>query len=102
MAQAYGISYHRKILMKLRSPRSAASPFALGTAVATLLVASLSLGADAPATPIDKASEQVSVALSVLKDVKTGQKDGDEHLEKARAYLVRARAELLKAQGQAE
>jgi hypothetical protein len=41
----------------------------------------------------------VSVALSVLKDVKAGSKVGDEHLEKARAYLARARAELLKAQG---
>jgi hypothetical protein len=29
-----------------------------------------------------------------------GKKEGDEHLEKARAYLIRARAELLKAQGQ--
>lgn len=80
------------------SHRPASRPLALGTAVATLLVASLSLAGDA--TPIDKASEQVSVALNVLKDVKVGKKVGDEHLEKARAYLVRARAELLKAQDQ--
>jgi hypothetical protein len=86
--------------MQLRSFRPVASPVALGTAVATLLVASFALAADAPATPIDKASEQVSVALSVLKDVKVGKKEGDEHLEKARAYLTRARAELLKAQAQ--
>lgn len=84
--------------MMLRPHRPAGSPFVLGTAVATLLFASLAVAGDA--TPIDKASEQVSVALSVLKDVKVGKKDGDEHLEKARAYLVRARAELLKAQGQ--
>ena len=73
-------------------------PLALGSAIAGLLVASLSLAADA--SPIDKASGQVSEALSVLRDVKLGQKDNDEHLEKARAYLARARAELLKAQGQ--
>lgn len=73
-------------------------PFALGTATAALLLSSFALAADA--TPIDKASEQVSVALTVLKDVKVGKKAGDEHLEKARAYLLRARAELLKAQGQ--
>jgi hypothetical protein len=84
--------------MKPRTHRLASRPLALGTAVAALLIASLSLAGDA--TPIDKASEQVSVALNVLKDVKVGKKDGDEHLEKARAYLVRARAELLKAQGQ--
>ncbi|MDF3072008.1 MAG: hypothetical protein K0R38_7609 [Polyangiaceae bacterium] len=84
--------------MILRPHRPAGSSFVLGTAVATLLFASLAVAGDA--TPIDKASEQVSVALNVLKDVKVGRKDGDEHLEKARAYLVRARAELLKAQGQ--
>lgn len=84
--------------MTLRPHRSASKPFALGTAVATLLVASFALAADA--TPIEKASEQVSVALSVLKTVKVGNKPGDEHLEKAKAYLLRARAELLKAQGQ--
>lgn len=84
--------------MTPRPQRSARTPLALGTAVATLLVASLAVAADA--TPIDKASEQVSVALNVLKDVKVGKKESDEHLEKARAYLVRARAELLKAQGQ--
>lgn len=84
--------------MTLRSHRPASRSLALGTAVAALLVASLSVAGDA--TPIDKASEQVSVALNVLKDVKVGKKQGDEHLEKARAYLVRARAELLKAQGQ--
>ena len=78
-----------------RTPR----PFALGTAAAALLLSSFALAADA--TPIDKASEQVSVALSVLKDVKVGKKEGDEHLEKARSYLLRARAELLKAEGQA-
>jgi hypothetical protein len=32
--------------------------------------------------------------------VKVGNRGGDEHLEKARGYLNRARAELLKAQGQ--
>lgn len=84
--------------MTLRPHCSASRPFALGTAVAVLLVASFALAADA--TPIDKASEQVSVALSVLKDVKVGNKQGDEHLEKAKALLLRARAELLKAQGQ--
>jgi hypothetical protein len=84
--------------MTPRTHRPASRPLALGTAVAALLVASLSLAGDA--TPIDKASEQVSVALNVLKDVKVGKKQGDEHLDKARAYLGRARAELLKAQGQ--
>lgn len=72
-------------------------PLAFGSAFAGLLFASLTLAADA--TPIDKASAQVSEALSALRDVKLGNKDGDEHLEKARAYLARARAELLKAQG---
>jgi hypothetical protein len=74
-------------------------PLALGSALAGLLIASLSLAADA--SPIDKASSQVSEALSVLRDVKLANKDNDEHLEKARAYLARARAELLKAQAQA-
>ena len=73
-------------------------PFAIGSAFAGLLFASMALAADA--TPLDKASGQVSEALSVLRDVKLGNKDNDEHLEKARAYLARARAELLKAQGQ--
>jgi hypothetical protein len=73
-------------------------PLALGSAFAGLLFASFALAADA--TPLDKASGQVSEALSVLRDVKLGNKDNDEHLEKARAYLARARAELLKAQGQ--
>jgi hypothetical protein len=84
--------------MTPRSPRSAGKPLAFGSAVTTLLFASLALAADAP--PLDKASEQVSIALTSLKDVKLGNKQGDEHLDKARAYLVRARAELLKAQGQ--
>jgi hypothetical protein len=83
--------------MKLHS-RTARKPLAIGSALAALLLASLALAADA--TPIDKASEQVSVALSVLKDVKGTHKGADEHLEKARTYLARARAELLKAQGQ--
>src|SRR5438034_423087 len=71
---------------------------ASGTGLALLLLASLAMASDA--TPIDKASAQVSQALTVLKDVKLGNKDGDEHLEKARTYLARAHAELLKAQGQ--
>jgi hypothetical protein len=69
----------------------------LGSASAALLFASFALAADA--TPIDKASGEVSAALSVLKDVKVGNHEGDEHLDKARGYLARARAELLKAQG---
>ena len=71
---------------------------AFGSALAGLFFASFALAADA--TPLDKASGQVSEALSVLRDVKLANKDNDEHLEKARAYLARARAELLKAQGQ--
>ena len=71
---------------------------ALGSALSALLFASFALAADA--TPIDKASGQVSEAITMLKDVKVGHKGGDEHLEKARQYLNRARAELLKAQGQ--
>lgn len=78
--------------------RPARKPLVIGSALATLLFASFALAADA--TPIDKASAQVSQALTVLKDVKVGNKGGDEHLEKARAYLARAHAELLKAQGQ--
>jgi hypothetical protein len=85
-------------LMTSRSPRSVRKPLAAGTALAALLFASFAMAADA--TPIDRASEQVSSALTALKDVKVGNKDGDEHLEKARTYLARARAELLKAQGQ--
>jgi hypothetical protein len=83
--------------MSLRSPHPAKKPLALATAFSALFLCSFALAADA--TPIDKASGQVSEALSVLKDVKLGTK-GDEHLEKARTYLLRARAELLKAQGQ--
>ena len=85
--------------MKRPSSRPAPRSLALGAGLAGLFCASFALAADS--TPIDKASEQVSVALSVLKDVKASNKAGDEHLEKARAYLARARAELLKAQGQA-
>lgn len=84
--------------MTSRSPRFVRKPLAAGTALAALLCASFAMAADA--TPIDRASEQVSSALTALKDVKVGNKDGDEHLEKARTYLARARAELLKAQGQ--
>jgi len=80
------------------SHRSARKPLAVGSALAALLFASFALAADR--APIDKASEQVSEALTVLKDVKVGNRAGDEHLDKARAYLNRARAELLKAQGQ--
>ncbi len=83
--------------MTLGTSRSAKKPLAFGWALSALLCASFALAADA--TPIDKASEQVSEALTVLKDVKVGRKGGDEHLEKARAYLARAHAELLKAQG---
>lgn len=78
-------------------PRHSKS-LAFGSALAGLLLASLAVAADA--SPLDKASGQVSEALTVLKDVKIGNKDGDEHLEKARSALLRARAELLKAQGQ--
>jgi len=84
--------------MMPRTPRPARKSLALGGGLALSLVASLVMAADA--TPIDKASAQVSQALTVLKDVKVGNKGGDEHLEKARTYLARAHAELLKAQGQ--
>jgi hypothetical protein len=84
--------------MTTRSPRSAKKPLAIGSAVSALLFASFALAADA--TPIDRASGQVSEALAMLKDVKVGNRGSDEHLEKARTYLARARAELLKAQGQ--
>lgn len=85
--------------MTRRTPLRLPRPVAIAALVTGVLGASLALAADS--TPIDKASEQVSVALSVLKDAKAGNKAGDEHLEKARTYLARARAELLKAQGQA-
>jgi len=84
--------------MTTRSHRSAGKSLAIGSALSALLFASFALAADA--TPIDRASGQVSEALTVLKDVKVGNRGGDEHLEKARTYLARARAELLKAQGQ--
>lgn len=84
--------------MTSASPRSARKPLAVGSALSALLLASFALAADR--APIDKASEQVSQALTVLKDVKVGNRSGDEHLDKARGYLNRARAELLKAQGQ--
>ena len=84
--------------MTPRPHRPARKSLAVGSALSALLFASFALAADA--TPIDKASGQVSEALTVLKDVKVGNKGGDEHLEKARQYLARARAELLKAQGQ--
>ncbi len=81
-----------------RTYRFARKPLALGSALSALFFASFTLASDA--TPIDRASEQISGALSALKDVKIGNRGGDEHLEKARSYLARARAELLKAQGQ--
>jgi hypothetical protein len=84
--------------MTKRSHRSAKKPLAIGSALSAVLFASFALAADA--TPIDRASGQVSEALAMLKDVKVGNRGGDEHLEKARTYLARARAELLKAQGQ--
>lgn len=80
------------------SPRSARKPLAVGTAFSALLFASFAMAADAK--PIDRASQQVSEAITLLKDVKVGNQSGDKHLEKARTYLARARAELLKAQGQ--
>lgn len=80
-----------------RSRPGACRPFAVGSAALALLLSGL---AAADSSPIDKASGQVSAALTALKDVKIGNKNGDEHLEKARAYLARARAELLKAQSQ--
>jgi hypothetical protein len=83
--------------MTKRSHRSAKKPLAIGSALSAVLFASFALAADA--TPIDRASGQVSEALAMLKDVKVGNRGGDEHLEKARTYLARARAELLKAQG---
>jgi hypothetical protein len=84
--------------MTMRSPRRRTPHIAFAAGIAALVVSSLGLAADS--TPIDKASSQVSEALTVLKDVKLGSKAGDDHLEKARNYLTRARAELLKAQGQ--
>ena len=84
--------------MTTRSPHAARKSLAVGSALSAMLFASFALAADA--TPIDRASGQVSEALTVLKDVKLGNRGGDEHLEKARTYLARARAELLKAQGQ--
>jgi hypothetical protein len=84
--------------MTMRSHSSARKPLAVGSALSALLFASFALAADR--APIDKASGQVSEAIAVLKDVKVGSRGGDEHLEKARGYLARARAELLKAQGQ--
>jgi hypothetical protein len=83
--------------MNLR-PSRRTKPLTVGTLLAATFSASLALAADA--SPIDKASGQVSEALTVLKDVKLGNKDNDDHLDKARGYLARARAELLKAQGQ--
>jgi len=84
--------------MNPRQHRSVRKPLVWGSGLSALLFASFALAADA--TPIERASEQVSEALTVLKDVKVGNRGGDEHLEKARTYLARARAELLKAQGQ--
>lgn len=72
--------------------------FALGSAFFALLSTSLALAGDA--SPLDTASGRVSEALTALKDVKLGSKQGDDHLERARAYLARARVELLKARGQ--
>ena len=83
--------------MSLR-PSRRSKPLAFGALLAVTLGGSLAVAADA--SPIDKASGQVSEAITVLKDVKVGNKDGDEHLEKARMLLARARAELLKAQAQ--
>jgi hypothetical protein len=84
--------------MTPRSTRSARKPLSLAIGATVLLLASFALAADA--TPIDRASGQVSEALNALKDVKVGNPTGDEHLNKARAYLARAHAELLKAQAQ--
>ncbi|HKY41426.1 MAG TPA: hypothetical protein VJN18_36080 [Polyangiaceae bacterium] len=79
-------------------PSRRTKPLAFGALLAMTLGASLAIAADT--SPIDKASGQVSEAIAVLKDVKVGNKGGDDHLERARTYLARARAELLKAQSQ--
>ncbi len=79
-------------------PSRRTKPLAFGALLAVTLAASLAVAADA--SPIDKASGQISEAIAVLKDVKVGNKGGDDHLEKARTYLTRARAELLKSQSQ--
>jgi hypothetical protein len=83
--------------MTLRLSRRT-KPLAFGALLAVMLGVSLAVAADA--TPIDKASGQVSEAITLLKDLKLGNKDSDDHLEKARTYLARARAEMLKAQSQ--
>lgn len=79
-------------------PSRRTKPLAFAALLAMTLGASLAIAADT--SPIDKASGQVSEAIAVLKDVKVGNKGGDDHLERARTYLARARAELLKAQSQ--
>lgn len=73
-------------------------PLAFASLLAGTLCAPLALAGDT--SPLDKAGAQLSQALSALKDVKLGNQEKDEHLDKARTYLTRARAELLKAQGQ--
>jgi hypothetical protein len=100
MPGAYDVGIIEGALPMTSRTRTVRKPLAAFSAVAALLFASFAMAADA--TPIDQASEKVSLALSVLKDVKGSHKGADEHLEKARTYLARARAELLKAQGQGD
>jgi hypothetical protein len=84
--------------MTLRNSRRSTKHVALGSALACACIASLSLAADE--NKIDKASEQISTAIGVLKGLTTGRKASDDHVERARTLLARARVELLKAQAQ--
>jgi hypothetical protein len=88
--------------MSLPSTRRRPSTLAFGTALGALLVSSFALAADVPtpAQRMDKASQQISEALVGLTDVTLDKKADQDHLTKAKSLLLRARAELVQAQGQ--
>jgi hypothetical protein len=88
--------------MSLPSTRRRPSTFAFGSALGALLFSSFALAADAPtaAKRMDKASQQISEALVGLTDLTLDKKEDNDHLLKAKGLLLRARAELMQAQGQ--
>jgi hypothetical protein len=88
--------------MSVPTTRRRPSPLAFGSAVGVLFISSFALAADAP-TPsqrLDKAGQQISEALVGLTDLTLDKKADNDHLVKAKGLLLRARAELMQAQGQ--
>jgi hypothetical protein len=88
--------------MSLSTIRRRPSTLAFGSALGALLLSSFALAADSPtaAQRMDKASQQISEALVSLTDLTLDKKADNDHLVKAKGLMMRARAELVQAQGQ--